>query len=150
MSELPKLNFPAIRLRARRRGEQVEVWDDLRGIYLVLTPEEWVRRHLIAYLVSHCGVLPKRIVQEYAVPVNGQPQRAAVVVARAGAQPLVPADCTAPEIRIDERTLSQAVRYNSVLGAQFVILTNGRRHYCCEYRDGRYVQLAGFPDFAAL
>lgn len=58
--------------------------------------------------------------------------------------------CKAPEIRIDERTLSQAVRYNSVLGAQFVILTNGRRHYCCEYRDGRYVQLAGFPDFAAL
>ena len=143
MSELPKLNFPAIRLRARRRGEQVEVWDDLRGIYLVLTPEEWVRRHLIAYLVSHCGVLPKRIVQEYAVPVNGQPQRADV-------EPLVLAECKAPEIRIDERTLSQAVRYNSVLGAQFVILTNGRRHYCCEYRDGRYVQLAGFPDFATL
>lgn len=85
MSELPKLNFPAIRLRARRRGEQVEVWDDLRGIYLVLTPEEWVRRHLIAYLVSHCGVLPKRIVQEYAVPVNGQPQRADVVVVGDGA-----------------------------------------------------------------
>ena len=41
MSEFPKLNFPAIRLRARRRGGQVEVWDDLRGIYLVLTPEEW-------------------------------------------------------------------------------------------------------------
>ena len=139
MSELPKLNFPAIRLRARRRGEQVEVWDDLRGIYLVLTPEEWVRRHLIAYLVSHCGVLPKRIVQEYAVVVGGD-----------GAEPLVLAECKAPEIRIDERTLSQAVRYNSVLGAQFVILTNGRRHYCCEYRDGRYVQLAGFPDFATL
>ena len=56
----------------------------------------------------------------------------------------------APEIRIDERTLSQAVRYNSVLRARFVILTNGRKHYCCEYRGGRYVQLAGFPDFAAL
>ena len=89
MSEFPKLNFPAIRLRARRRGGQVEVWDDLRGIYLVLTPEEWVRRHLIAYLVSHCGVLPKRIVQEYAVPVNGQPQRADVVVVGDGAEPLV-------------------------------------------------------------
>ena len=102
MSALPKLNFPAIRLRARRREGQVEVWDDLRGIYLVLTPEEWVRRHLIAYLVSHCGVLPKRVVQEYAVP------------------------------------------------ARFVILTNGLRHYCCEYRDGKYVQLSGFPDFSAL
>ena len=141
MPALPKLNFPAIRLRARRREEQVEVWDDLRGIYLVLTPEEWVRRHLIAYLVSHCGVLPKRVVQEYAVPVNGQPQRA---------EPLVLAECKAPEIRIDERTLAQAVRYNSVLGARFVILTNGLRHYCCEYRDGKYVQLSGFPDFSAL
>ena len=124
MSEFPKLNFPAIRLRARRRGGQVEVWDDLRGIYLVLT--------------------------EYAVPVNGQPQRADVVVVGDSAEPLVLVECKAPEIRIDERTLSQAVRYNSVLRARFVILTNGRKHYCCEYRGGRYVQLAGFPDFAAL
>ena len=150
MSGLPKLNFPAIRLRARRRGEQVEVWDDLRGIYLVLTPEEWVRRHLIAYLVSHCGVLPKRIVQEYAVPLNGQPQRADVVVVDDDGRPLLLAECKAPEVAINKQTLAQAVRYNSVLGARFVILTNGRRHYCCEYRDGRYVQLAGFPDFAAL
>ena len=127
MSALPKLNFPAIRLRARRREGQVEVWDDLRGIYLVLTPEE-----------------------EYAVPVNGQPQRADVVVVGDRAEPLVLAECKAPEIRIGERTLAQAVRYNSVLGARFVILTNGLRHYCCEYRDGKYVQLSGFPDFSAL
>ena len=83
------------------------------------------------------------------MPVNGQPQRADVVVVGDSAEPLVLAECKAPEIRIDERTLSQAVRYNSVLGARFVILTNGRKHYCCEYRGG-YVQLAGFPDFAAL
>ena len=122
MSALPKLNFPAIRLRARRREGQVEVWDDL----------------------------PKRVVQEYAVPVNGQPQRADVVVVGDRAEPLVLAECKAPEIRIGERTLAQAVRYNSVLGARFVILTNGLRHYCCEYRDGKYVQLSGFPDFSAL
>jgi hypothetical protein len=73
-----------------------------------------------------------------------------VVVVGDRAEPLVLAECKAPEIRIDERTLAQAVRYNSVLGARFVILTNGLRHYCCEYRDGKYVQLSGFPDFSAL
>ena len=150
MSRLPKLNFPAIRLRARRRGDGVEVWDSLRGIYLVLTPEEWVRQHLIAYLTAYCGVQPKRIVQEYAVALNGQPQRADVVVVGDRAEPLLLAECKAPCIPINGRTLAQAVRYNSVLGARFVILTNGRKHYCCEYRGGRYVQLAGFPDFAAL
>lgn len=150
MPSLPKLNFPAIRLRARRRGDTVEVWDELRGIYLVLTPEEWVRRHLLAYLVSHCGVQPGRIVQEYAVPLNGQPQRADVVVVDGHAEPLLVAECKAPEIPVDGRTFSQAVRYNSVLGARYVLLTNGRVHYCCEYRDGKYVRLDRFPDFRAV
>lgn len=145
MADLPKLNFPAVSLRVRQRDGEVEVWDDLRGIYLVLTPEEWVRRHLIAYLTQHCGVAPKRIVQEYAVSLNGQPQRADVVVVDDTARPLVLAECKAPGIAVGERTLSQAVRYNSVLGARFVILTNGRKHYCCEYRDGGYVQLDRFP-----
>ena len=150
MSELPKLNFPAIRLRARRRGEQVEVWDDLRGIYLVLTPEEWVRRHLIAYLVSHCGVLPKRIVQEYAVPVNGQPQRADVVVVGDRAEPLVLAECKAPDVPLGREVFAQAVRYNSVVAAPYVLITNGLLH-CCSSLDrstGRYAVVEGLPDLS--
>ena len=104
MPALPKLNFPAIRLRARDRAGQTEVWDDLRGIWLVLTPEEWVRRHLIAALVSHCGARPMRIVQEYAVPLNGQPQRADVVVVDDDAAPLLLAECKAPSIVVNEKT----------------------------------------------
>ena len=93
---LPRLNFPPVRLRARRRGETVEIWDALRGTYLVLTPEEWVRQHLIAYLVASCGVQARRIVQEYAVALNGQPQRADVVVVGDRAEPLLLAECKAP------------------------------------------------------
>ena len=49
-------------------------------MWLVLTPEEWVRRHLIAYLETGCGAARRRIVQEYPVAMNGAPQRADVVV----------------------------------------------------------------------
>lgn len=146
MFTLPKLNFPPIELRARKRDEQVEVWDELRGIYLVLTPEEWVRRHLIAYLVSDCGAQPMRIVQEYAVALNGQPQRADVVVVGDRGEPFLLAECKAPGIGIDKHAFAQVVRYNSVLGARYLVLTNGLRHYCYEYRDGQYVQMNGFPD----
>lgn len=148
MNGLPKLNFPAIRLRARRREGQIEVWDELRGLYLVLTPEEWVRRHLVGYLASGCGVAAQRIVQEYAVTLNGQPQRADVVVVGDRAEPILLAECKAPDVRIDERTFSQAVRYNSVLGARYIVLTNGLKHYCSEFRDGRYYPLQGFPDLS--
>ena len=145
MPALPKLNFPAIRLRARRREGQVEVWDDLRGIYLVLTPEEWVRRHLIGFLISHCGAQPMRIVQEYAVAMNGSPQRADVVVVDDRARPLMLVECKAAGIGIDRQVLAQAVRYNSVLGARYVVLTNGLTHYCYECADGRYTRMDRFP-----
>lgn len=146
MPALPKLNFPAITLRARKNGGQVEVWDDLRGIYLMLTPEEWVRRHLIAYLISHCAAMPKRIVQEYAVALNGQPQRADVVVVDDHARPLLLAECKAPDVSIGEHALAQAVRYNSVLGARYLILTNGKRHFCFECAGNRCLPLENFPD----
>ena len=64
----PKLNFPPVKLRARRQGAQTEVWDEWRGCYLVLTPEEWVRRHLLVFLVERCGACAKRCPQGIAVP----------------------------------------------------------------------------------
>ncbi len=145
MPELTKLNFPAIHLRARHRGTAVEVWDSLRGIYLVLTPEEWVRQHLTAYLSSHCGVETMRIVAEYAVPLNGQPQRADIVVVDDNGAPLILAECKAPDIAIDRHVFAQAVRYNSVLGARYIILTNGLRHHCFEFDGTEYHPMASFP-----
>lgn len=147
--QYPPLDFPAVRLRVREHGGRIEVWDDLRGVFLVLTPEERVRRYLIAFLVSHCHALPTRIVQEYAVTLNGQAQRADVVVVGDHAEALLLAECKAPDVPVDKRALAQAVRYNAVLGARYVVLTNGLKHYCYEYRDGSYTQLSEFPDLAA-
>lgn len=144
--DYPPLNFPAVRLRVVRRESGLAVWDPLRKIYLVLTPEEWVRRHLIQFLTTHCGAQPTRIVQEYAVAMNGSPQRADVVVVDDCAQPLLLAECKAAGVKIGRETLAQAVRYNSVLRARYVVLTNGRSHYCyrlCE--DGTYARMERFP-----
>lgn len=130
MCELPKLRFPAIRLRGRRVKGQAQVWCAVRGCWLVLTPEEWVRRHLVAYLTEGCGVAPQRIVEEYPVPLNGQAQRADVVVVDGAGRPLLVAECKAAGVELSRATLEQAVRYNSVLGAPYLVLTNGLKHYC--------------------
>lgn len=145
MRDLPKLNLPAIRLRGRRNGDRTEVWCDVRRCWLVLTPEEWVRRHLVAYLVAACGADPLRIVEEYPVPLNGQPQRADVVVVDRQGGPLLLAECKAPAVAIGAATLDQAVRYNSVVGARYVVLTNGLTHYCYRTEEGRCEPLEGFP-----
>lgn len=135
MDGLPKLNFPAVRLRARRSAGGVEVWDPVRGMWLVLTPEEWVRRHLIAWLEGR-GVTPQCIVQEWPVKLNGQAQRADVVTVDRQGAPLLLAECKAASVRIDAGVLDQAVRYNSVVGARYLLLTNGLTHYFYRHTEG--------------
>lgn len=145
--ELPKLNYPAIRLRARRSASgRTEVFDAVRGRWLVLTPEEWVRRHVVEYMLLECGFEPQQIVEEYPVNINGMSQRADIVAIGSDAKPMVIVECKEPNVRIDRSVLDQAVRYNSILGCRYIVLTNGITTFCYILReDGRYAPTATFP-----
>lgn len=146
MAEYPKLNFPDVVLPKYERDGKTVVPDRVRGGYLVLTPEEWVRRHVIEYLVNWGGVELQRIVTEYPVTLNGQPQRADIVVVdrEGGAQMLV--ECKAAEVKITQEVLDQAVRYNSVVGARYLMLTNGIKIFCFEAcGGGKYQKLNTIP-----
>ncbi|MCH5329999.1 MAG: type I restriction enzyme HsdR N-terminal domain-containing protein [Alistipes sp.] len=146
MKELPQLTFPPIELSIRRRSDGYPVIPDkIRGGYLVLTPEEWVRRHLIGYLVSHCGAELRSILTEYPIELNGTAQRADVVVLDNAGNAVLLAECKAADVKIDKEVLSQAVRYNSVLKARYIVLTNGRKHYCYEQTESGPVPLKEFP-----
>ena len=125
MSKPPKLNLPPIRLRAKSEGGRDYVWDVVRGTFLVLTPEEWVRQHILGYLINHLNIPPQRISLEHPVELNGMAQRADIVVFGEDAEPDILVECKAPEIAISEATLAQAVRYNSVVKARYIMLSNG-------------------------
>lgn len=144
----PKLNLPACRLRVAERDGATHVWDTARGRWLVLTPEEWVRRHIIAFLSDHAGVAAGNICQEYPVDMNGAPQRADIVVVGSGGQPVMLVECKAPGVAVCGSTLDQAFRYNAVLGARYVMLTNGIDHYLYEVTAGEYAPLKDFPNLA--
>ncbi len=149
MNRLPKLNFPSCCPRLTERNGQTLVWDELRCKWLVLTPEEWVRRHLIAYLTRECGAPLHAVCQEYAVCVNGQSQRADVVVCDAQGQPLLLAECKEPKVAIDASVRDQAMRYNAVIGARYVLLTNGIKLQGWERTDEGYIPLRSMPDLRA-
>ncbi len=148
MSLYPQLNFPRYSFRLRSCGGTNRIWDDIRKVWLVLTPEEWVRRHVVRWLVEERGVTPQLIVQEHPVDVNGQPQRADVVVfGTSDARPLLLVECKEPGVRISQDVYAQAVRYNAFLKARYIMMTNGLRHYIYEMgADGSYSMLTEFPD----
>lgn len=147
MELTPKLNFPAIKLRATEQNGRTMVFDTVRNIYVVLTPEEWVRRHLVDFLINSCGVPLRSIIEEYPVEINSMSQRADVVVMDSNARPLILAECKAPDITIGQDTLLQASRYNAVIMAQYIIVTNGLKHFCYELTEQGYIHMDCFPRF---
>ena len=138
MSEGVKLIFPAISARTKEEEGVKYIWDSLRGKWLVLTPEEWVRQHTIAWLVRERHIPELRISQEYPVNINGQHQRADIVVIDECAKPHILVECKAPDVVLDHEVVMQAIRYNAVVGARYIVLTNGKKLYCFEYAEGQY------------
>ena len=143
--DYPKLNYPPIHLRARRGAcGRTEVFDKVRGRWLVLTPEEWVRRHAVGWLVASKGIPALRISQEYPVNVNGLRQRADIVVVDECAKPHILVECKAADVALDDEVLRQALRYNAVVGARYVVITNGLRLFCFEHNQGQYRPVKSF------
>ena len=144
MSEGVKLIFPAISARIKESEGEKYIWDSLRGKWLLLTPEEWVRQHTIAWLVAERRIPELRISQEYPVNINGQHQRADIVVIDEFAKPHILVECKAPDVVLGHEVVMQAIRYNAVVGARSILLTNGLKFYGYEYADGKYRGLKEF------
>ena len=142
----PTLNFPSIQLRARRNTSgRTEIYDRVRSKWLVLTPEEWVRQHVLDFLLSHCGFLPQQLIAEYPVNINGMSQRADIVVVESNTKPFMVVECKEPNVKIDQTVLCQVVRYNSIIGARYIVLTNGIETYCYEHDDNQYRPIKALP-----
>lgn len=156
MAPFSRLNLPPCSLRIRRSAGVASVWDPIRRQWLVLTPEEWVRQHMIRYLIEHCGVTAQYIVQEHPVALGGMAQRADIVVVDKTGAPCLLVECKAPEVEVsmekNKAVFAQAVRYNSVLKASYVAVTNGMELLCCalDKQTKRYSPCRELPDFSAL
>ncbi len=144
-SQFPKLRLPSIKLRVRRcESGEVDVWDTLRGGYLRLTPEEWVRQHVIAMLIDGLGYERAVVRCECPVEINGQPQRADIVIFRES-KPYILVECKAPSIGVAGEALQQVARYNTVLHASYILVTNGVEHITLEMADEKYRSISRLP-----
>ena len=144
MPNSTKLIFPEISARLKEVDGEKFIWDSIRQMWLLLTPEEWVRQHVIAWLIGYKGIPALRISQEYPVNINGQHQRADIVVIDERAKPYILVECKAPNIEINNEVVMQATRYNAVVKARYILLTNGKKLYCYEFSDGQYRAVTNF------
>ncbi|MDL1913213.1 MAG: type I restriction enzyme HsdR N-terminal domain-containing protein [Bergeyella sp.] len=133
---LAKLNFPhTYPFRLRKDKDKFFIHDVLRKMWLVLTPEEWVRQHWIHYFLKDKGYYPSALIAEKKIQVNGLVKRLDLLVTEK-AKPVILVECKGPKIPITENTFEQTARYNSSIQAKNIILSNGVQHIFSTF-DGK-------------
>ena len=124
------LNFPVYELRTKVEGKRILIFDSIRKKYITLTPEEWVRQHLINYLVIEKGYPASLISVEMPLKYAHLNKRSDILVNDCNGQPLMLIECKAPEIAISQKVFEQIAIYNLTIKAPYLMVTNGLQHYC--------------------
>lgn len=135
---MPKLNFEtAFIFKFKQDKDTFFIYEPLRKRWLVLTPEEWVRQHWVQYFLLVEKRSPSSLIAESKIVLNGTVKRTDLLITEK-AQPKILVECKAPHIAITEETFEQIARYNSVVGAERILMSNGVHHICATQKDGTY------------
>ena len=142
------LNLPNFDIKVKKSADQLLVWDETRRKYVALTPEEWVRQHFVHFLISEKGYRQELIANEVSIKLNGTAKRCDTVIYDRLLTPLMIVEYKAPSITITPKVFDQIVRYNRVLHVQYLIVSNGLRHFCCQinYETQSYRFLEEIPN----
>lgn len=136
--ELPKLNFSeTFDFKFRKDKDKFFIYDLVRKSWLFLTPEEWVRQHWVHYYLYVKGYSVSALITEKKLELNGLTKRIDLLITEK-AIPKILVECKAPNIKLTEKTFEQIARYNSVIGAEYIILSNGIQHIFAKFADGNY------------
>jgi hypothetical protein len=144
-----KLNLPSFEFDLRQDGERVVIFDFLRKRHVTLTPEEWVRQHFLHYLIHHLKYPRALIKVEGGLTYNTLQKRSDIVVFDRAGSPWMVIECKAPDLKLSERTVTQASMYNHTLKAKYLVVTNGMSHICCEinWENSHTVVMTDMPEF---
>ncbi len=126
-----KLNLPAFDCNIRKNQGKAEIFDVVRKKYILLTPEEWVRQHVIHYLHNYLDY-PFALMQvERGLKYNTRQKRSDILIYDSNGQPAVLVECKSyKDNSLGEHVLQQAAAYNNTLRAKWIVITNGWGFYC--------------------
>lgn len=143
---MQSLTFPQYRFKTKSSENKRYIFDPIRKKFVLLTPEEWVRQHVLHFLKAK-DISNTRISVEKQFDVMGQPKRFDVVVAGANASIALLVECKAPSVALNQHTFDQIARYQLALKADYLMLTNGLQHIYCQIDETQnsYQFISEFP-----
>ena len=146
---MQKLHFPTYSFRFKNSENKIAIFDEIRKKFILLTPEEWVRQHVVQFLLQEKKYPKSHINVEKLIKINDLNKRYDIVVYQPNGELFLLIECKAPEVKISQQTFDQIARYNLVLNAKYLMVSNGLNHYFCQmdFENEKYIFLEELPSF---
>lgn len=137
--KLPNLNIPSFEAKIKqvenatdkfagnstnKQTSTYQIFDIIRKKWIILTSEEWVRQHVIHFLLSQ--KYSKNLMQvESEHHFQERKKRTDILVFDRTGNPFLVVECKAAHIPLSSDVFSQVAVYNYCIEAPFVMITNG-------------------------
>ena len=149
---IQNLNLPPFEPKISEQAGKTVIWDPVRMLWTPLTPEECVRQAFVSYLINYKDYPLSHIANEQAIELNGMSRRCDSVIYDRTGTPKVIVEYKRPAVNISQKVFDQIARYNIVLHVDYLIVSNGLKHYCVrmDYVAGKYTFLHDIPAYLEL
>lgn len=146
------LNLPSFETKIDIREGKKVIFDIIRKRYVPLTSEEWVRQHFVHFLIVCKGYPQSLLANEVFIKLNSTVKRCDTVLYRRDLSARMIIEYKAPHVEITQRVFDQITRYNMTLRADYLVVSNGMKHYCChmDYGQQSICFLKDIPDYHLL
>jgi len=138
------LNLPTYQIKITKQLNKPFIYDEIRKKYVSLTPEEWVRQHILNYLLNHKKLSKSLIAVERKLTYLNSFKRFDILVFNNQAKADILIECKAPNVNLTSETALQLSLYNQQYKANIIIISNGLKHFSWQLDENMEYQLFSF------
>lgn len=140
-----KVQFPSYDFKIKDVSGRKKVFDPFRKIWLILTPEEWVRQNFLQYMVQVMKYPASCIAIEKEMMLGELKKRFDILVYNGNHEPWMMIECKAQEVVLNDKVLQQLLRYHISIPVAYLVITNGDYSFCFEKKEGGLVMMEKLP-----
>jgi hypothetical protein len=144
-----KIYYPQHPFKIKEEGTGKEfIFDELRKLWVRLTPEEWVRQNFIQYMLQVKKYPSAYIAVERKIRLGEVNKRFDLLVFDDAARPWMIIECKAMQIALDKTVLWQALHYNLAVPVKYLVITNGESCHAYVKGDLDFERIEVLPGYS--
>ena len=124
------------------------IYDKVRRKYVRNLPEEWVRQNMILFLNKEKDYPISLMSIEKNNKLMHINHRCDIICYDKNGQALILIECKSHKVNIDKKVFEQVLNYQKKVIAKYILITNGKKHFCFRLDNGKPIFLDKIPSYS--